>query len=405
MDLALKMIFNRIESIEVRDGAATALPQECYTSEEFFEFERKKVFARSWICVGRDAQIPNAGDYLAASVASEPLLIVRGDDGVVRAMSAVCQHRGQVLTSTSGKAEKRFRCPLHFWTYDLKGKLLGAPHMGGPEELACLRTKVQLPPVRMELWHGFIFVNLDPDAAPLAPSLAKVEPFWQGYRDAGLVTVPPVLADKPLPWNWKIHVENFTDAYHPGFVHAGTHDIAPSILPGGGVKFTPMKAGDNAIVRSVPLLKQDAGMMSDGWGERAMFPPIEQLTAEQRSRLTFVMIPPSMTLVFAPGAAAYTLLSATGVTSTYASSDRITGGGWLLPKSTVDLPDFPERAAAVREGASKIWAQDVPVNLSMQAGKASKFQPTGTYGPLETTLVQFNAWLLNAYRNALSPVT
>jgi hypothetical protein len=166
-----------------------------------------------------------------------------------------------------------------------------------------------------------------------------------------------------------------------------------------------MKAGDNAIVRSVPLLKQDAGMMSDGWGERAMFPPIEQLTAEQRSRLTFVMIPPSMTLVFAPGAAAYTLLSATGVTSTYASSDRITGGGWLLPKSTVDLPDFPERAAAVREGASKIWAQDVPVNLSMQAGKASKFQPTGTYGPLETTLVQFNAWLLNAYRNALSPVT
>jgi phenylpropionate dioxygenase-like ring-hydroxylating dioxygenase large terminal subunit len=316
-------------------------------------------------------------------------------------MSAVCQHRGQVLTTASGSVEKRFRCPLHTWTYDLKGRLMGAPHMGGPEELACLRKSVQLPPVRMELWHGFIFVNLDSDAAALAPSLAKVEPFWEGYRDADLVTVPPVLAEQPLPWNWKIHVENFTDAYHPGFVHTGTHDIAPSLHPTlGGVKFTPMKPGDNAIARTVPLLKQDAGMMSDGWGEQAMFPPIGQLSEAQRNRLSFVMLPPSMTLVFAPGAVAYTLLSARGVTATYASSDRVTGGGWLLPRSTVELPDFARRSAAVREGAAKIWAQDVPVNLSMQAGKASRFQPAGTYGPLETTLVQFNAWLLKAYRDA-----
>lgn len=401
METPLDAIFARICALETRAGAAPALPQECYTSEAFFEFERRKVFARAWICVGRDAQIPNPGDYLAACVAGEPLLVVRGEDGAVRAMSAVCQHRGQVIASASGKADRRFRCPLHFWTYDLQGKLLGAPHMGGPEDLACLRKSVQLPQVRLELWHGFIFVSLGQDAAPLAPSLAKLEPFWDGYRDVSLVTVPPMRAETPLPWNWKIHVENFTDAYHPGFVHAGTHDIAPSILPGSGVKFIPMKPGDNAIVRTVPLLKQDAGMMSDGWGEPAMFPAIEALSTEQRSRLTFAMLPPSMTLVFAPGAVAYTLLSTTGVTATYASSDRVTGGGWLLPKSTVDLPDFAARAASVREGAAKIWAQDVPVNLSMQAGKRSRFQPQGTYGPLETTLVQFNSWLLKAYRDAL----
>lgn len=397
---ALKTIFEKIASIKSGDGTASALPSECYTSAEFFEFERTRVFARSWICVGRDAQIPKPGDYLAARVAGEPLLIVRGDDGAVRAMSAVCRHRGQVLTATSGSTE-RFRCPLHFWTYDLAGKLLGAPHMGGPEDLACLRKIMQLQQMRMELWHGFIFVNLDPDAAALAPSLAKIEPFWDGYREAGLVTVPPVRADKPLPWNWKIHVENFTDAYHPGFVHRGTHDIAPSIHADGGVKFTPMKPGDNAIARTVPLLSEDAGMMRDGWGEQAMFPAIETLSKEQRNRLTFVMLPPSMTLVFAPGAVAYTLVAAEGVTATYASSDRVTGGGWLLPKSTVELPDFAERAAVVREGASKIWAQDVPVNLSMQAGKRSRFQPSGIYGPLETTLVQFNSWLLKSYRDAL----
>jgi hypothetical protein len=112
-----------------------------------------------------------------------------------------------------------------------------------------------------------------------------------------------------------------------------------------------------------------------------------------------------MTLVFAPGAVAYTLLSANGVQSTFASSDRVTGGGWLLPRSTVNRSDFAERAATVREGASKIWAQDVPVNISMQKGKSSKFQPPGKYGPLEKTLVQFNSWLLRSYQDALKAIS
>jgi phenylpropionate dioxygenase-like ring-hydroxylating dioxygenase large terminal subunit len=398
---ALETIFSQIEAMAARDGVAPTLPAGCYTSAEFFEFERERVFAASWVCVGREEQIPQPGDHLAVRVAGEALLVVRTEQGEVHAMSAVCQHRGQVITEVSGQGADGFRCPLHFWTYDLKGALKGAPHMGSKDELACLRRNTRLPAVRVELWHGFVFVNLDADAAPLAPGLAKVEPFWGGYRDAGLVAVPPVMASQPLPWNWKIHVENFTDAYHPGFVHRGTHDIAPSVHADGGVVFTHMADGDQAIVRTVPLLKKDGGMMRDGWGEEPMFPAIDTLSDAQRQRLTFVLMPPSMTLVFAPGAVAYTLLSADGVLATYASSDRVTGGGWLLPRSTVERPDFQERAGAVREGAAKIWAQDVPVNTRMQAGKSSRFQPAGTYGPLETTLVQFNAWLLRAYQRGL----
>ena len=74
---------------------------------------------------------------------------------------------------------------------------------------------------------------------PWTPSLAKVEPYWAGYEAADLVAIPPKLADTPLPWNWKAHVENFTDAYHPEFVHRGTHDFAPSVHAQGGVQFTP----------------------------------------------------------------------------------------------------------------------------------------------------------------------
>jgi phenylpropionate dioxygenase-like ring-hydroxylating dioxygenase large terminal subunit len=376
------------------------LPQACYTDPAFFTFEQRSVFAKSWICVGRVEQIPIPGDCLSVPAAGEPIIVIRNEAGGVHAVSAVCQHRGEILECSG---PRHLRCPLHFWTYDLTGALVGAPRTGA-EELRRLRTEVRLPSVRLELWHGFIFVNLDGQASPLGPSLAKVEPFWEGYEAADLVAIPPKMADTPLPWNWKVHVENFTDAYHPEFVHRGTHDFAPSVHPDGGVAFTPMEDGDNAILRTVPLISADGGMMQDGWGEAAAFPAIQTLPEAQRRRLVFVLLPPSMTLVFAPGAVAYTLISPVGAEATLASSDRVTAGGWLLPRTTTKLPDFDQRKAVVQEGAAKIWAQDVPLNLGMQDGKRSRFGPPGYYTALETTLVQFNAWLLHAYRRAAGTV-
>ena len=180
------------------------------------------------------------------------MLVTRGEDGEIRAFSAICQHRGEIIPCLE-PGKKLFRCPLHFWTYDLEGRLVGAPRMGDAEAMQELRNTVRLPSIRLELWHGFVFVNLDANGAPLAPTLAKLEPLWAGYEATGLTAMPPVMSDKPLPWNWKVHVENFTDAYHPEYVHIGTHDFAPSVMANDGVRFTEMKPGDNAIVRSTGL--------------------------------------------------------------------------------------------------------------------------------------------------------
>jgi phenylpropionate dioxygenase-like ring-hydroxylating dioxygenase large terminal subunit len=387
-----------IATFDANTAHARMLPAGCYTEPEFFAFEQAEVFARSWICVGRIEQVAERGDCFAWEVAGEPILVTRGEDGEVHALSAICRHRGEIIPCPEkGRA---LRCPLHFWTYDMQGRLAGAPRMGAAETVAKLRETVRLTTLGVELWHGFIFVNLDPAAPPLAPSLAKLEPLWAGYEATGLSALPPAMSDTPLPWNWKVQVENFTDAYHPEFVHVGTHDFAPSILPGDGVRFTEMKPGDNAIVRSVPMKTPGGGMMKDGWGPNAAFPAIATLPAEQLSRITFAMLPPGMTMMFAPGTVAYTLIRPAGVTATYAGSDRVTYGGWLLPKSTMNLPDFRDRCAAVSAGGAKIWAQDVPVNLGMQAAKNSRFLPDGIYGPLETTLQQFNVWLLEAYTRA-----
>src|SRR4051812_2742089 len=114
----LEDIIAELDAIETDGSAAPMLPRGCYTSAEFFEFERETVFARSWTCIGRAEQLPATGDYLAASVAGEPLVVVRTRAGAIHAMSAVCQHRGQVITCTPGST-RTFRCPLHFWSYDL----------------------------------------------------------------------------------------------------------------------------------------------------------------------------------------------------------------------------------------------------------------------------------------------
>ncbi|MGH7014773.1 MAG: aromatic ring-hydroxylating oxygenase subunit alpha [Stellaceae bacterium] len=397
---AIKSIFDQLPDLAGHDAEAPMLPKECYTSPDFFEFERHAVFSYSWICVGHQDQLPKRGDFLTPVVAGEHLIVVRLEDGTVHAMSAVCRHRGQLVACEPGSGARNFICPLHFWTYDLRGQFLGATRMGGPEEIERLRKTAKLPGVRTELWHGFVFVNLDPNARPLALSLAKLEPFWKNYENADLVAVPPKMSDDPLPWNWKIHYENFIDAYHPEFVHRKTHDFAPSNHPDGGVQFTTMARDDNAIVRSVPLLSPDGGMMDEGWGPNPAFPPITQLSSAQRRRLTFAMVPPSLTLVFAPNAIAYQHIAATAVDKTYASNDRVTAGGWLIPKSTRALPDFDRRTALIQEGARKIWLQDIPVNHGVQAGKHSRFMPLQSekeFGPLERTLLQFNAWLLHAY--------
>ena len=96
--------------------SARVLPPEAYRSAAFYEFEMAAVYMRSWLCVGRVQQIPDAGDYLALTLADEPILVVRGSDSEVRAMSAVCRHRGHVLKEECSGNTRAFTCPYHRWT-------------------------------------------------------------------------------------------------------------------------------------------------------------------------------------------------------------------------------------------------------------------------------------------------
>jgi phenylpropionate dioxygenase-like ring-hydroxylating dioxygenase large terminal subunit len=376
-------------------AGARVLPAEAYKSQAFYAFEHEAVFMRSWLCVGRVQQVAKPGDYMAITLLGEPLLIVHDGDGEIHAMSALCRHRGHPLAEECNGNAKRFVCPYHRWSYTLSGDLVGAPRMSDAVKLRKLREESRLPHLRCEIWYGFIFVNFDAEAAPLAPTLAKLVPYMSGYDLDAMVTLPPNFSKEPFPWNWKMLLENYIEPYHTEYVHPIIHDFAPST----GVEFDPWCGDDdNVIVRYVPFLAPDGGLTDKGWAAPACFPPIESLSAKQRHRVGFGMVPPTMNIIFTPDMLCYGLIYPLSPTSLTVGGGLFTLGGWCVPKSTLALPDFADRVARMMEGSRQLGEQDEAVNLAMQRAKYSRYAPRGRLAPLEETLSQFNRWLALRYR-------
>lgn len=195
-------------------GKNQSLPAGCYTSDALLELERERLFARGWICLGREDEIPLAGDYFTTAIMHEPLLVVRDDSGTIRVLSNVCRHRGMLLASGTGNT-RRIRCPYHAWSYELDGRLRHAPLMAEGENSTC-----QLPQLKSECWGGFIFASLAADAAPLTPQLSTLADEIRHYHLHEMHHLQTF--EEVWRCNWKCLVENFMDGYHLSVVHPET---------------------------------------------------------------------------------------------------------------------------------------------------------------------------------------
>lgn len=194
---------------------ARALPGFFYLSEELARLEEQALFAKGWVALGREGELPKPGDYFVTELGDEPLLVVRDHDDKVRVLSNVCRHRGMPLAEGSGNA-RAFSCPYHGWTYCNDGRLIGAPFMQkvpGFDRDACT-----LPEFRSELWGGFIFANLSDTAPPFSRRLAPIEPTIANYH---MPEMRHVFSEEVV-WatNWKSLLENFMEGYHLSIVHS-----------------------------------------------------------------------------------------------------------------------------------------------------------------------------------------
>lgn len=196
---------------------ARAMPTSVYTSEDFVEAELKHVFSKDWYCVGRADALSKTGDYVTAELAGQPIVVLRDADHQLRAMSNVCLHRMSTLLQGRGNA-KTIVCPYHAWTYNLDGKLRGAPAMSQND--AFCKDHYRLPQVRCEEWLGWVFVCLDPDAETVSIQLAEVADMIAAYDMTNYSE--SFYEEHVWDTNWKVLAENFMESYHLPVCHAGT---------------------------------------------------------------------------------------------------------------------------------------------------------------------------------------
>ena len=218
------------EALKAREGLpydqARVMPAAFYNSDEQLELEREQLFRREWICVGRVDEIARPGAYMAFDILDEPILVVRGEDSEVRALSNVCRHRGTRIAKGSGHG-KRLVCPYHAWSYDLAGRLIAAPILSQREDFNCADHR--LPAFPCEVWEGFVFVSLDPAVEPLAPRLTKLRDMIANYHFGEMRL--SYLVEETWETNWKSLVENFMEGYHLTPLHRSTlHKVTPTRL-------------------------------------------------------------------------------------------------------------------------------------------------------------------------------
>lgn len=193
---------------------ASTLAAPLYFAAETFTAEKNRIFGSTWQLVGHARQAANPGDYFTFDLLGEPLLVARGDDGVLRAFHNVCRHRAGPPATGCGN-RKIFRCGYHGWTYRLDGALLVTPEFDGVEDFD--PGEFGLAPVRLEEWFNLIFVNLDEEADPLAASLGKMKAHAErfGFRSMRFFE----RRTYEMKCNWKTYIDNYLEGYHLPSVH------------------------------------------------------------------------------------------------------------------------------------------------------------------------------------------
>lgn len=347
---------------------AWTLPPRAYTDPAVFAAEKAHIFAGGWVCVARADQLANIGDYRCVDLLDQPIVVVRGRDSTIRALSRVCLHRAMPVAEGAGNAN-RFVCPYHHWTYELDGRLRSAPMMQGASGFEAARCR--LPELRVEVWQGFVLVNTNPDALPLAEALAGLDGCLANYRIDELVVVDSQAFDSP--WNWKLLVENFMEAYH----HIGTHRHTLEPLYPARTSYVVDNGNAPWALLRMPGRPGDE--------DHGGLPPFPGLTERERRELIAGCVFPSL------------LFAASGTTVIWYQLEPRTHDRMMLQ---IHLLVRPEVAAALdedarvvlRETVRAVHLEDIGANEGPWRGLQAPLTRQGRLSPYEKAIWQFNRW-------------
>ena len=353
---------------------AETLPPECYTDEAVYKREVETIFLKVWNFIGRADRVPNAGDYFAFEFVGVPVVVVRVRDGLVRAFANSCRHRGAKVMQGEGKCTV-MSCPYHAWTYAIDdGRLIGAMEMD--ETAGFAKKDFGLVPLRLELWGGFMFLNFDPDAAPLSDWLGDLPEVLAAYKLEEMVTTRRVEYD--LACNWKVYVENAMESYHVPTVHQQT--------------LQKQKRDHNP---PIPTQGEYCGLFTRHTGSRALlpgakgFPYIENLSGLANEGTYYVLINPS------------TMFGLTYDCMWWLELHPISAGrtklivGSCFPESTTQRDDFAELVQNYYDRWNKSIVEDNDISDIQQIGLSSPFVRPGRFSYMEPLVHTIDNWVLD----------
>ncbi|MEM8792015.1 MAG: aromatic ring-hydroxylating dioxygenase subunit alpha [Pseudomonadota bacterium] len=341
-----------------------AMPPTFYRDPSVLEAEIERLFLPGWICLCRADEIPETGDFLTREVLDEPLVVTRSKQGI-RVLSNVCRHRGSRLVHGSGSV-KRLLCPYHAWTYDLEGRLVRAPLLD--DQPGFEKTSCALPSFPVTEWMGWVFVNLDGTAEPLAPLLTDLDPLVRNHHAEEMRTAHAETETWEV--NWKGLAENFMEGYHLSQVHLKTlHPMTPTKLcrkGPHGPDFTTYKAHYDPGFRGRTEAHAD-------------------MTEEERALSMMVWIYPGFVAAISPNSAVYMSLTPEGPECVQ------TRWGVIARETTFEGGEADARAAF----ATAFNAEDKARLIDMQKGLRSRFATGGPLAPAdyEGTIWDFYQYL------------
>jgi phenylpropionate dioxygenase-like ring-hydroxylating dioxygenase large terminal subunit len=366
------------------------LPAGAYTDPGFYEFEKAEIFAKEWISLCHISQIPNPGDFVRVDLCGEPMLVVRGKDSAVRVLSRTCRHRGMDLMPSGfghpDEGNKRvILCPYHLWSYDLGGRLVGAPEMQQAEGFD--RSEVCLHEFRSEIWEGFVFATLSAKIPPLAEKFARFKDDFVGKWD---------MASGELVWsahwecdfNWKVLLENFMEAYH----HMGAHmKTLEPFLPARGCWTEPYNSEFSCMhlplkdsMKQTILASGDAG---------TPFPVFNGLGMEEYCQWYVFLGYPNFLLFSAPDRIYWYRLLPTGPETCTLMTTMI------LPQGAKEIPGYEEILKKEIQSGIDFHMEDMEVCTATQRGMRSAGYAQGRLSHLEETLWQFQKYLAAKIRS------
>ena len=263
MDTSLERnIRDRIEVEKARTAppadavAVPLIPTARYTDPAFHELEKERVFARSWLFAGHESEWPDPGSYRLTARSGAPIVVVRGEDGVLRAFYNACRHRGAPVTRDECGTARRLTCQYHSWSYGTDGTLKSVPDSRSFVDLDA--GSLGLAPVRCETWDGWVFVNEDAEGASLLEFLGPIVDQMAEIDGPAMRAVGTQVHQ--LDCNWKLMVDAFLEVYHVRTVHP---DNAALLYNDQSVTVTMLPHGHSRLTVEKHDMFRDFAMVSE----------------------------------------------------------------------------------------------------------------------------------------------